>query len=42
MLEFIEEVVDFKSFIKDYQKNGTARLIELEEIHLSKFYMDSD
>ena len=42
MLEFIQEVGDFKSFVKDYQCSGSARLIGLREMHLLRFYVDSD
>ena len=28
MLEFIQEVADFKSFVKGYIRNGLAKLIE--------------
>jgi len=42
MLVFIQEVVDFKLFIKGYQSSGMARLIGLEEMHLFKFYVDSE
>jgi len=40
MPEFVQEVPNFNSFIKDYQKSGMARLIGLGEVHLFKFYMD--
>ena len=33
MPEFIQEVVDFKSFIHGYQSNGATCLIELGEMH---------
>ena len=41
MLEVIQEVADFKSFIKGYQSSGAARLIGLSEMHLFKFYVDT-
>ena len=42
MPEFIQEVVNFKSFIHGYQSSGATRLIGLGEIHLFKFYVDDD
>ena len=42
ILEFIQEVVDFKSFICGYQNSGPIRLIGLEEMYFFKFYVDSD
>ena len=42
MLEFIQEVADFKSFIHGYQSSGATRLIGLGEMHLFKFYVDDD
>ena len=42
MLEFIQEVVDFKSFNCGYQSSHATCLIGPREMHLFKFYMDSD
>ena len=42
MLEFIQEVADFKSFIHGYQSSGATHLIGLGEMHLFKFYVDDD
>ena len=42
LLEFIQEVGDFKSFVKGYLCSGATRLIGLEEMHLFKFYVESD
>ena len=42
MPEFIQEVADFKSFICGYHSSGVASLIGLKEMHLFKFYVDSD
>ena len=42
MPEFIQEVGDFKSFVKDYQCSGSGRLIGLEEMYLFRFYVDND
>ena len=41
MVEFIQEVANFKSFIYGYQSSGTACLIRLGEMHLFKFYVDN-
>ena len=40
MPEFIQEVVDFKSFVKGYIRDGPAKLIGLRDMHLFKFFMD--
>ena len=42
MLKFIQEVANFKSFIYGYQSSGSTTLLGLGEMHLFKFYMDSD
>ena len=42
MPKFIQEVGDFKSFVKDYQCSGSGRLIGLGEMHLFRFYVDND
>ena len=42
MPEFIQKVVEFKSFICGYQSSGVAHLIGLGEMHLFKFYVDDD
>lgn len=42
MPEFIQEVADFKSYISGYLCDGATRLIGLGEMHLFKFYVDSD
>ena len=42
MPEFIQEVADFKSFIRGYQNSSASRLIGLGEMHLFKFYVDDD
>jgi hypothetical protein len=41
MPEIVQEVGDFKSFIKGYQCDGVAKLIGLGKMHLFKFYVDS-
>ena len=40
--EFIQEVGDFKSFVKGYLCSGTSRLIGLGEMHLFHFYVEND
>ena len=40
--EFIQEVGDFKSFVKGYLYSGATKLIGLEEMHLFRFYVESD
>ena len=40
--EFIQEVGDFKSFVKGYLCSGASRLIGLGEMHLFRFYVESD
>ena len=42
MPEFVQEIADFKSYIKGYQCDGATRLIGLGDMHLFKFYVDSD
>ena len=42
MPEFIQEVGDFKSFVKDYQCSVSGRLIGLAKMHLFRFYKDND
>lgn len=42
MPEFIQEVADFKSFIRGYFCDGAAELIGLGDIHLFKFYVDEE
>ena len=42
MPEFIQEVVDFKSFIHGYQNNGATHLNGLGEMHLFTFYVGDD
>ena len=42
LLEFIQELGDFKSFIKGFLCSGTAYIIGLGEMHLFKFYVDVD
>ena len=42
MPEFIQEVGDFKTFVQGFLCSGTAHIIGLGEMHLFKFYVDSD
>ena len=42
MPEVIQEVADFKSFVKDYLHSGASTLIGLGEMHLFKFYIDNE
>jgi hypothetical protein len=42
ILEFVQEVADFKSFIQGYLCDGPLRLIGLRDIHLFKFYVDEE
>ena len=40
--EVIQEVVDFKSFVQGYQFSGIERLLGISNMHLFKFYSDSE
>ena len=40
--EFIQEVGDFKSFVKGFLYSGMAHIIVLGEMHLFKFYVDAN
>lgn len=42
MPEFIQEVVDFKSFVRGYICDGPDKLTRLGEMHLFKFYVDEE
>ena len=42
MHEFIQEVADFKSFVKGYIRDGPTKLIGLEDMHLFKFFVDDE
>ena len=42
MPEFVQEIVDFKSFIQGYICDGVDRLVGLGEMHLFKFYIDEE
>jgi hypothetical protein len=41
VLEFVQGVADFKSYIDGYQYDSAAQLIGLREMHFLKFYVDS-
>ena len=40
MPEFIQEVGDFKSFVKEYIRDSPPKLIGLGDMHLFKFFVD--
>ena len=40
--EVIQEVADLKSFVQSYQCSGTERLLGISNMHLIKFYVDSE
>jgi len=42
LLEIIQEVGDFKFFLKGSLCSGTTIKIDLEEMHLFRFYVDSN
>jgi hypothetical protein len=40
--ELVQEVANFKSYVRDFQHDGTNKLSGLGEMHLFKFYMEED
>jgi hypothetical protein len=40
--ELVQEVVDFKSYVRDFHHDGTIKLFGLGEMYLFKFYMEED
>ena len=40
--EFIQEIADFKSFVKGYIRDGPGKLIGIGDMHLFKFYVDDE
>jgi len=38
--EFVQEVADFKAYVKDFHHDGVNRLVGLGELHLFKFYLE--
>jgi hypothetical protein len=40
--ELVQEVADFKSYMRDFHHNGTNKLSGLGEMHLFKFYVEED
>ena len=42
ILELVQEVADFNSYVQDFHHDGTNKLCELGEMHLFKFYIKED
>ena len=42
ILEFIQEVADFKSFVKGYIRDDPTKFIGLRDMHHLKFYVDDE
>ena len=40
--EFVKEVVDFKSYVKDFHCDGVNKIVGLGDKNLFKFYMEDD
>jgi hypothetical protein len=40
--ELVQEVADFKSYVRDFHHDGTNKLSGLGEMHLFKFYVEED
>jgi hypothetical protein len=40
--KLVQEVADFKSYMRDFHHDGTNKLSGLGEIHLFKFYVEED
>jgi hypothetical protein len=40
--ELVQEVADFKSYVRDFHHNGTNKLSGLGKMHLFKFYVEED
>jgi hypothetical protein len=40
--ELVQEVADFKSYVRDFHHDGTNKLSRLGEMHLFKFYVEED
>jgi len=38
--EFIQEVANFKSYLKDFQHDDVNKIVELGDKHLFKFYVE--
>jgi hypothetical protein len=42
ILEFVQEVADFKSYVRDFHHDSTNKLSRLGEMRLFKFYVEED
>jgi hypothetical protein len=42
ILELVQEVADFKSYVEDFHHDGTNKLSELGNMHLFKLYVKKD
>jgi hypothetical protein len=42
LLELVQEVADFKSYVRDFHHDDTNKLCGLGEMHLFKFYVEED
>ena len=42
ILEVVQEVVDFKKYVKDFHHDGVNSLKGLGEMHLFKFFVEVD
>jgi hypothetical protein len=42
ILELVQEVADFKSYVRNFHHDGTNKLSGLGEMHLFKFYVEED
>jgi hypothetical protein len=40
--QLVQEVADFKSYVRDFHHDGTNKLSGLGEMHLFKFYVEED
>ena len=40
--EFVQEVADFKSYVKDFHHDGVNKIVGLGDKHLFKFYVEED
>jgi hypothetical protein len=40
--ELVQEIADFKSYMRDFHHDGTNKLSGLGEMHLFKFYVEED
>ena len=42
MPKFIQEIANFKSFVKGYIRDGPTKLIGLGDMHLFKFFVNDE